>query len=102
MEEQKTKVKHGTPNNLDTKAAVEALEYLLAAGYVSKKRLYFANFMRGMFFAMGSVVGIAIVSTLVIGILSQFDDSPTVENLKVNVEKALDYKTNTPSTEDTN
>jgi hypothetical protein len=36
--------------DVDTKAAVQALEYLLTAGYVSKRRLYLANFMRGLFF----------------------------------------------------
>jgi len=92
MDEHKTKIRHGTPNNLDTKAAVEALEYLLAAGYVSKKRLYFANFMRGMFFALGSIVGIAIVSTLVLGILSQFDSSKQANQLKQTIEKSLDIK----------
>lgn len=89
------KIRHGRPNNLDTKAAVEALEYLLAAGYVSKKRLYFANFMRGMFFALGSIVGVALVSTLVIGILSQFNQSKFVDNLQRNVENALDAQTST-------
>lgn len=84
------KPKHGTPNHLDTKAAVEALEYLFAAGYVSKKRLYFANFMRGMFFALGSIVGIAIVSTLVLGILSQFEQSQPIDNLKKAIERNLE------------
>ena len=86
--------KHGTPNSLDTKAAVEALEYLLAAGYVSKKRLYFANFMRGIFFSMGTIVGVAIISTLVLGILSQFDYKP-INTVKSNIEHALQVKNST-------
>lgn len=83
---------NGTPNNLDTKAAVEALEYLLAAGYVSKKHLYFANFMRGIFFSMGTIVGIAIVSTIVISILAQFDEVPLIDNARQSIEKSLQVK----------
>jgi hypothetical protein len=95
MEEQKPKIRHGTPNNLDTKAAVEALEYLLAAGYVSKKRLYFANFMRGIFFSLGTIVGIALVSTLIISILSQFDDARLVKDVKTSIEKSIQVKQST-------
>ncbi len=91
---EKKKIRHGTPNSLDTRAAVEALEYLLAAGYVSKKRLYFANFMRGIFFSLGTIVGIALVATVVIGVLDQFDVKP-VNNLKINIQKALEVKGNT-------
>jgi len=96
MDEHKTKIRHGTPNNLDTKAAIEALEYLLAAGYVSKKRLYMANFMRGIFFSIGTIVGIALVSTLVIGVLSQFEESKPATQLKQTIEKSLDIKQPTP------
>lgn len=92
MEKEKSKIRHGTPNNLDTKAAIEALEYLLAAGYVNKKKLYFANFMRGMFFALGSIVGVALVSTVVIAVLSQFDDAPFVNNLRNSIESAVEVK----------
>lgn len=80
---------NGTPNNLDTKAAVEALEYLLAAGYVSKKHLYFANFMRGIFFSIGTIVGIAIVSTIVISILAQFDEVPFIDKTRQSIEKSI-------------
>lgn len=89
---EKTKIRHGRPNNLDTKAAVEALEYLLAAGYVSKKRLYFANFMRGIFFSLGTIVGVALVSTLIIGVLSQFKSSEPVDNLRQQIEKAVNVQ----------
>lgn len=83
---------NGTPNNLDTKAAVEALEYLLAAGYVSKKHLYFANFMRGIFFSMGTIVGIAIVSTIIIGILAQFEEVPFIREARQSIEKSIPVK----------
>ena len=91
MEEKKTKIQNGTPNNLDTKAAIEALEYLLAAGYVNKRRLYLANFVRGIFFSIGTIVGLAIVSTIVLGILSQFDYGP-VNIIQDTVQGALDVR----------
>lgn len=86
------KPRHGTPNSLDTKAAVEALEYLLAAGYVSKKRLYFANFMRGIFFSMGTIVGIALVSTLIIGVLAQFKSFDPVNRLRESIERSVEVE----------
>lgn len=58
-----------------------ALEYLLAAGYVSKKRLYIENFMRGMFFSVGSIVGAAIVVTILLWLLSFFDTLPFVNDI---------------------
>lgn len=64
--------------DIDEKAAVQALEYLLAAGYVSKKRLYFNNFVRGIFFSVGTIVGATIVVALVIWLLSVFDGLPVI------------------------
>ena len=37
-----------TKKEFDTKEAARALEVLLAAGYVDKKKLYIANFIRGI------------------------------------------------------
>lgn len=79
-------------NNVDTKAAVQALEYLLAAGYVSKKRLYFENFMRGIFFSVGSVIGAAIVVTLLLWLLSLFNSLPFIGDVVKNIEQAVRNK----------
>lgn len=84
------KFKNGTPNSFDTRAAIDALEYLMASKYISKKRLYFENFVRGIFFSLGTIVGLAIVSTLVLGILSQFDDAKPIDNLKKSIESNLE------------
>ena len=67
--------------NIDTKSVVMALEYLLAAGYVSKKRLYYENFMRGLFFSFGSIVGAAIVATILLWLLSFFDTLPFINDI---------------------
>lgn len=67
--------------DIDEKAAVQALEYLLAAGYVSKKRLYKENFIRGIFFSLGSIIGAAVAVTLILWILSLFDGLPFVREI---------------------
>ena len=75
--------------SIDTKAAVQALEYLLAAGYVSRKRLYFENFLRGVFFSVGSIVGAAIVVTLLLWVLSYFDSLPFIQNISRAIENSV-------------
>ncbi len=75
--------------DVDTKAAVQALEYLLAAGYVNKKRLYFENFVRGIFFSVGSILGATIVVALILWILSLFDGVPFIGDLVQNVRNTV-------------
>lgn len=78
--------------DIDTKAAVQALEYLLAAGYVSKKRLYIENFLRGIFFSVGSILGATIVVGLLLWILSLFDSVPLVGDIVKSFENAVSSK----------
>ncbi len=77
---------------IDTKAAVQALEYLLAAGYVSKKRLYLENLLRGMFFSAGSIIGAAVVVTLLLWILSFFDGLPFIQDISRAVESTVESR----------
>lgn len=67
-----------------------ALEILFASGYISKKRLYIENFMRGMFFAVGTVVGLTIGVGFLLTVLSFFDEIPLIgpvfENLSQEIE----------------
>lgn len=53
-----------------------ALEILFASGYISKKRLYLENFLRGMFFTIGGVLGATFVIGALIWFLSLFDQIP--------------------------
>lgn len=78
--------------SIDTKAAVQALEYLLAAGYVSKKRLYIENFMRGIFFSAGSIIGAAVVVTLLLWLLSFFDGLPFIQDISRAVENTVESR----------
>lgn len=86
----KKKDKKPSSTPVDTKAAVRALEYLLAAGYVNKKRLYFENFMRGIFFSVGSIIGAAVVVTLLLWVLSFFDGLPFINDISQAVENTIE------------
>ncbi len=72
--------------------AAKALEVLFTTEYVSKKDLYKANFIRGMFFSMGSIFGAALLLGLGLWILSLFDNipliGPTVENFRQTIENS--------------
>lgn len=71
------------------KAALAALEYLFAADFVSKKRLYYENFMRGLFFSLGTLVGFAVVATVVLWVLSWFDSFPFIEHISNAIEASV-------------
>lgn len=75
--------------DIDEKAAVQALEYLLAAGYVSKKRLYIENFIRGVFFSVGSILGATIVVALLLWILSLFNNVPFIGEIVRNAQNTI-------------
>jgi hypothetical protein len=62
----------------DADQAAKALEALFASEYVSKKHLYKANFIRGLFFSLGTIVGATITITLLLWILSLFKQIPLV------------------------
>jgi hypothetical protein len=64
--------------DIDAKMATQALEYLLTSHYISKKRLYFENFMRGIFFSLGSVLGAAVLIAFLIWFLSLFSHLPFI------------------------
>lgn len=74
---------------IDTKAAVQALEYLLAAGYVNKKRLYIENFLRGIFFSFGSILGATVLIALLLWLLSLFDTAPFVGDIIKNIQDSI-------------
>lgn len=57
----------------DPKLAAAALEQLFAIGHMDRKTLYFENFMRGLFFSLGGVIGATILLALIVWILSLFE-----------------------------
>lgn len=74
---------------LDSKQAAKALEYLFASKHLSKRRLYLENFLRGMFFSMGTVIGLAVCATVVLWVLSLFDSMPFVREISKAIENSL-------------
>lgn len=74
---------------IDSKVAAQALEYLMATQYISRKKLFIENFIRGLFFSAGTVVGAALAVTLLLWILSLFDGLPFISNISNAVEKAV-------------
>lgn len=70
--------------------ATKALEILFASEYVDKKKLYIANFWRGIYFSIGTVIGLTIAVSLLLWVLSFFKEMPLVgpvfENLQSTVE----------------
>lgn len=81
-------------NKVDAKAAVQALEYLLAAGYVNKRRLYLENFLRGLFFSVGTIIGATLVISILLWGLSLFNDVPFIGDVVENVQMTIDKNTN--------
>lgn len=63
------------PKELDLQ---KALEVLFASEYINHHKLYLHNFIRGIFFGAGGVVGAGVLIGLFIWILSIFDQVPLI------------------------
>ncbi len=77
------------PQIEDTKQIAKALEILFATDYMNKKKLYLENFLRGMAFSAGGIIGATVVIALVLWILSLFDEVPLVGPLIDNTRDSL-------------
>ena len=73
----------------DTKKAAQALEYLFASSCIDKKRLYLENFLRGVFFSIGTVMGLAICATLLLWVLSLFDSLPFIRDISDAIQTSV-------------
>lgn len=56
----------------------KALEVLFASEYINHHKLYLHNFVRGIVFGAGGVIGATILVGLVVWILSLFDQVPVI------------------------
>jgi hypothetical protein len=56
----------------------KALEALFAEGYIDRKKLYMENFIRGIVFSAGTVIGATVVITILLWLLSLFDEIPLI------------------------
>lgn len=67
----------------------KALEILFATDYIDKKKLYLSNFVRGMFFSAGGIIGATIVIALLLWIMSLFDSVPLIGPLLENTRETI-------------
>jgi hypothetical protein len=73
----------------EAKAASKALEVLFTTEYVSKTELYKANFIRGIFFSIGTVIGAAFIVTLLLWLLSAFERVPLIAPVVDNIQNSI-------------
>lgn len=74
--------------------AAKALEHLFALGYVSKKKLYWENFLRGIFFSVGSIIGATVGIAMLLWFLSLFSEIPLIGDFVQDVRTTVDEQKN--------
>lgn len=77
------------PKIKDSKEVLKALEVLFAADYIDKKQLYWHNFLRGMAFSVGGVIGATLIIALLLWVLSLFDTVPFIGPVIDNTRETL-------------
>ena len=73
----------------------KALEILFATDYIDKKKLYISNFLRGMAFSAGGIIGATIVIGILIWVLSLFDNIPLIGPLFENTRETIEQSKST-------
>lgn len=76
----------------DPKEVAKALEVLFASDYIDVKRLHWENFVRGMFFGAGGVIGATVFIAILLWFLSLFDTIPLIGPLFENVKSTIESK----------
>lgn len=66
------------------------LESIFEGGYINHRRVYRINFVRGIFFGIGSFIGGTIVVALVLWLLTLLSEIPLVNNLAETLQNTLD------------
>lgn len=77
------------PSRKQIDNAKEALEVLFATQYINKKKLYTENFLRGVLFGAGTIVGSAIIITLLLWILSVLGNISFLEPVTENIQQSV-------------
>lgn len=57
------------------------IEVVVYSGYGRKRRLIAANLLRGIFFGLGTTIGISIMLALLLYLLTLFSDLPLIGDL---------------------
>ena len=76
----------------EARAAAKALEVLFTTDYVSRKELYKQNFIRGLCFSAGTILGAAVILGAGVWTLSLFNEVPIIgpafERIVESIEKS--------------
>lgn len=79
-------------NKKDADTAAKALEVLFTTNYISRRHLYFQNFLRGVFFSAGTIIGAAVIVAVSVWLLSFFNQIPVIgpafDDLKQSIENS--------------
>ncbi len=74
----------------DSINVAKALEVLFTTQYISRRQLYKENFLRGVFFSAGTILGAALLVTLSAWILSFFDEVPIIGPAVDVIQKSIE------------
>lgn len=71
----------------------KALEILFATNFLSKKKLYWENFVRGLTFSIGGIIGATVGLALILWVLSFFKTVPLIGPLVRNAQETIERST---------
>lgn len=71
-------------------ASANLLDELFNDMYKYRLKIYRLNFIRGILFGAGSIIGGTLVIAMILWILSLFDQFPFIESIRQSVESSRD------------
>ena len=74
------------------KEVAKALEVLFASDYIDVRKLHIENFIRGIFFGAGGVIGATVFIAIIVWVLSIFDTVPVIGPLFDNTKETIQQK----------
>ena len=78
------------PTTKDYEKLGRMLEAVFESGYANHWRVFRVNFIRGLFFGLGSVLGGTIIIAMVLWILSFFSELPVVGDFVQTIESTVE------------
>jgi len=79
----------GNPKNRDYEQLGRTIESVFAQDYVTRKKLYWMNFSRGIFFGLGVTIGGTVVIALLAWLLSFFTELPIVGSFVETIDNSI-------------
>lgn len=77
----------------DGKQIAKALQILFATDYISRKKLYWENFVRGFTMSIGTILGATVGLALLLWILSLFKTVPLIGPLVRHAQQTIQSTT---------